>query len=200
MDLGTETVCTRIDGIPKYTVWALDNTTPDDQERNVPDVVLRGVWHRMVQTGAARAFFHEMDDPTEENWLCFLKRPGNMVIFIVDRDAQDVCLVAVLNNAKHGSVQGHFCPVGPYKRGAGTAVLDFWSDIKDEAGRHMVKVVWGTTPATADRVVRLIRLLGFTVLGTIPHMFRTRDGADEGAVISFLDMEGYRNGRLLKTA
>jgi hypothetical protein len=194
MDVGQEHVQpVQAGGIEKYPLWALDNTV-EGPERNIPDAVLRGVWRRMVQGGKDKLFFYGGQVHEEEQWLDWVKSPHNSVIFQIDRDAKEICLFAVLNGFKDAAAQGHFCSVLPYQRGMGQGILDFWAGLKDCRGKPILKVVWGSTPE-GSRAVKLITLLGFTVIGTIPHSCRLEyEQRTVGAAISYLDLEERRNG------
>ena len=164
-------------------------------ERNVPDVVLQGVWRRMIETGAAQQFFYAGQVRTEQEWLRFIKSQHNLVVFVIDRDIQEIVLFGILNSVQNKTAQGHFCNVGPYKRGVGEAMLRFWAGMVDTEGVPLLSVVWGSTPASS-RAVKLVEILGFTVLGTIPHMCNLKyEQKVVGATISYLDLEEYRHGR-----
>lgn len=173
--------------VEKYPLWALDNTV-EGPDRNVPDPVLRGVWRRLVEADKVRAFFPHGRVTEEEHWMEWVKSPHHSVVFQIDRDAQEICLFAVLTDLIGRAAQGHFCNVLPYQRGMGTGILDFWASLQDCSGKPLLNLVWGSTPAQS-RAVKLVELLGFTLLGTIPHLFH-----GQGATISFLDLEVYRNG------
>jgi len=103
---------------------------------------------------------------------------------LIDDKTQEPILFSILNNFDHGTGQGHFCPILPYRKGVGELVLSVWRKLG-------VRLVWGKTPAQYDRVLRLIKLLGFTILGEIPgSCWIEKEKRAVSGCISYLELKG----------
>ena len=152
-------------------------------EDNVPDIVLINVWNQMVKEGRDMAFFYSGAVVNYEQFEQFVRKPDNYVVFIIDSRSKEFVMMAVLNAAHHEIANGHFCPLGPYKRGVGEAVINFWKTLP-------LRVVWGTTPVTHGRAVKLVQLLGFTTIGVIPGIcYNAKENAWVGGHISYLELK-----------
>lgn len=183
--------------MPRYDLWALDNRI-EGKEKNIPDVVLCGVWQRMCAEKRNRAFFWGGQVIDESGWLDFIKSPRNCPVFVIDTILADVVMFAILNGISGHIAQGHFCGIGQYHRGIGETVLNFWAGLKGTDEVPLLDTIWGITPSVFPNALRLIKLIGFVLLGEMPHMCHINDSEYNQTVpgvISYLDLKEYRNGK-----
>ena len=91
----------------------------------------------------------------------------------------------------------HYCMLGPPRRSVGKALLDYWCGLRRTDGQPWLHVLLGITPEYHTAALRVIRIMGFTSLGTIPSYCLTQDGQGRcGAVISYFECAQHRE-RLL---
>jgi hypothetical protein len=167
----------------RYQPWPLLRTQTG---HNIPDEVLAAVWRKMVAEGKDKATFYDGGVNSEWAFIAYLKEPANQVTLIVDTKDNTVVMVAWLNGLEARGAKCHFCSIGPYRRGAGEEAVKFWSWWKWTDGTPLFKVIVGITPELYKAAVKALKLVGFTVIGTIPLMCELRhEGVRCGAVISY---------------
>jgi len=165
-----------------YQLWPI---ITQDGMCSVPDVVLHGVWKQMVAEGRApEHVFYGGWVNSPERFAEFVKLPGVLPVFVIDDEAKKIVFFAWLDGVQDGYASGHFCALGPIRRGAFAAVIDYWRSWGS------IRVLIGITPETNEFALRLIRKMGFTSLGGVVPQFcnLATQGRIVGAVISYLEL------------
>lgn len=154
--------------MPKYIPWVQNNLIPS--ENNIPDIVFFRIWEKMVEEGKDRIVFYNGQINTAEKFVSYMKSKNVHPIAIMDTDSEEIVLLAWLTDYYYGSAQGHFCPIGSYRRGAGLEVMRMWKEACDcNTGMKLIRCVWGNTPAEYERVLKLVHILGFKEVGRVPR-------------------------------
>ena len=163
-----------------YHLWPI---VMQNEECSVPDVILYGVWKQIVDEGKAGQLFYGGTVKCAADFLTFLKDPMNLPVLVVDEEAKKIVFLAWLNGLQDGHAYGHFCSLGPFKRGAVNAFLDYWRSW------NMFRLIIGLTPETNDLALRAIRMAGFKTLGILPRlcMMAHENNALVGGVISYIE-------------
>lgn len=158
-----------------------------DGEWSIPDEILRLVWYKMQKEDKVKAVWYDGGVTSEEEWFEFIKSPVNYPVLIIDKERQEVVMLAWLNGLRDGTAQCHFCILGPYRRGVEKVVMEYWSGWPDGNGGRLLKVLIGITPESYDTTLKLVRMAGFTTLETrIPNMCNLiYEGRRVSAVISY---------------
>lgn len=180
--------------LSRFQVWPLVDL--DDGEKSIPDWWLSYVWDQMHSEGRDIQVFYTGVIKTEDDWLKFIKNVHNFPVFVMDAKTKKPVMAAWLNNVGQGVAEGHFCSIGRYQRGSGEIALNYWRSFKTETGEQFLKVIYGVTPETYTKVFKLLHILGFERVGTIPGLcFLAYEQKRTGGVISYLSLEGIDNGR-----
>ncbi len=162
----------------RYIPWPY-TWNPDVEQWTIPDHLLLAIWDEMVATGRAEEVFIDGCVSTGAGWLDFLRRPGTHPVVAVDSIAERPVGIAWLTHLRLGhNAEGHFCGCGPYRRGAYTAVLDYWRSWK------LFQVVIGFTPANNEKAVRAVKIAGFRECGRIPKFYKHPDGPVAAVVLA----------------
>ena len=166
-----------------YTIIPIINMA---DKCTVTDEFLLAIWQRMIDEGKARWVFYDGSITTGDEWLLFIKSPLNYTLTVMD-DNGAIRMIAWLNCYENKSARVHYCNLGKYNRGVGKAVREYWSNLRDQDGNRLLKTLVGITPETNNLAVKMVKLLGFTVIGTIPHFCRMKYDGDRlvGGVISY---------------
>lgn len=155
--------------VSKYFAWPMDNSRPENQDKNIPDVILMGIWKQMIEEGKVGAVFYGGEVKTVGEWLGFIKSVGRFPVIVVDSEHNKAVTIAWFDQYSRGVAHAHFCVLGPYKKGIGETVINFWRGLETSPGAPFLKTMWGKTPDIYDNALRLIKILGFTVIGVIPN-------------------------------
>jgi hypothetical protein len=137
----------------------------------------------MIQENKAPNFvFYGGYVDSPERFAEFMQLPGNQPVLVVDVESQKIVFLAWLNGVQEGCANGHFCALGPFKRGAFNAVIDYWKSWGS------IRVLIGITPETNERALRLVQIMGMRIVGTIPKFcFIAPVNQAVGGVISYLE-------------
>ena len=166
---------------------------PTDGGWNVPDEALLSLWRRMVAAGKVEQTFYEGGIATPEDFLQLAKSPQIAACLAIDVEARQPAVFAWLTNIENDSAFTHYCVLGTPSRAAGRAVLRFWESLRRPDGRPLLDLLLGITPEIHAPAVRVLRILGFTSIGTIPGYCNCAyAGGKCGAVISYRQFN--RNG------
>lgn len=159
-------------------------------ECNISDDVLLSIWGKMVGEDKEKCVFYDGTVAKPWQWLMFIKRTDNYPIIVIDEKGP-VC-IAWLNCYENKSARAHHCVFGPYRRGIGQAVLDYWKGLKGVNGDPLLLTIIGITPETNIKACKALKILGFTVLGTVPNLCRMKYDEDKlvGGVVSYYCPQG----------
>ena len=157
---------------------------------NVPDPFLLDLWYRMCREGKEKVVFYDGFVSNGDQWLEFVKSPFNYPVVVVGEDKEPRC-VAWLNTYENHSARCHFCILGSYKRGVGETIINYWRAMRDSNGDPLLLTIVGVTPENNEKAIHLVRMMGYTVLGTIPNFCKLKyENKLVGGVISYLCPQG----------
>jgi len=155
-------------------------------QRQLSDELLRDLWRVIVREGKVETTFYAGGVVTPEDFHEFLADASRLVSLAVEQPSGRLRAAAWLTNITDGSAFAHYVTLGGFRRDVGRAVLEQWAGLTDVEGRPLVQRLLGVTPEANRPAVRLLQLLGFTVLGAIPDYCRTPYlGGRCGGVISY---------------
>lgn len=175
--------------------WRIYPIVEDDGAWNVRDDILEGVWGTIVEEKKAHQLFYDASVQTVEQFIKFIKSPGNFPLFVLDENQTSIHMLAWLNGLMNGTAQSHFCVLGRYRRGMAEAIVKYWMDLKYN-GDHLIHALIGITPQPLEAAVKLAKIAGYTVLGTIPDFCPMRyEGKRVPGVISYYVRGGNGDGR-----
>lgn len=159
---------------------------PLDGVWNVPDEALVSLWRRMVAGGKVEQTFYAGGISSPEDFLHLAKSPQIAACIAIDAEARQPAVFAWLTNIENDSAFAHYCVLGTPSRAAGRAVLTFWESLRRPDGDPLLDLLLGITPEIHEPALRVLRILGFTSIGTIPGYCNcVYAGGKCGAVISY---------------
>jgi hypothetical protein len=151
---------------------------------NTPDAVLANIWYDLFAEDKTDILFYDGMIKTVDQWLAFIKAPWNFPVICHDSD--HIVAIAWLNNLDNAAARCHFAFIDDFQRDAGKAIINYWSGLKtvDEKAEPIFKVLYGITPETNKLAVRVIKIMGFTIIGTIPYFCKANDEL-VGGILSY---------------
>jgi hypothetical protein len=153
---------------------------------SIPDAVLVAIWRDIVAENKVEPLFYAGGIDSPADFLRFIKSPALIVCVVVDRIRRHPVALGWLTNASGGSAFVHYCVLGPPRRAIGKALLNYWCQFRGPDGKPLFHVLLGITPETHTMALRVIRIMGFTSIGTIPDYCECAfEGGRRGAVISY---------------
>lgn len=159
-----------------------------DGRWSIPDEPLVAIWRQIASEGKVGELFYAGGIDTPADFLGFIRSPQIIACIVLDLEMRAPCAIGWLTNASSGSAFVHYCVLGKPRRSAGKALLDYWCTLRAPDGQRLFRVLLGITPETHAAALRVIRIMGFTTLGTIPHYCQLDRGrAHCGAVISYYE-------------
>jgi hypothetical protein len=163
----------------------------EGEEYTLSDDVMRLVWYRMVAEKKAQVTFYDGGIRTEGDFLAWMKDPQNLPLIVIDGEHKSICMLAWLNNIKDGIAMCHFCVLGPYRKGLGQAVMNYWSSWKDDTGQPLLKTIIGITPEVYHTALKMIKHVGFTLVGIVPNFCKLAyENIRVGGMVSYYCPEG----------
>ena len=153
----------------------------------LPDETMIGVWNRLVFCDLVDTLFYSGETTTPESFLRLVKAPHNVVNVVVDE--RQIVFISWLNDVGPNFAFGHFCGFpeiwGKHSVEVGKMVVDYWFD-----NFKLLDTIIGKIPAVNKMAVRFIEKLGFTILGTIPHLAHGHDENKKvGDVLTYITRE-----------
>jgi hypothetical protein len=159
---------------------------PFDGGWNVPDEALASLWRRMVAANKVTETFYGGGISSTDDFLRFVKSPDIAACLVIDAASRQPAALAWLTNVDNGAAFAHYCVFSTPSRAAGQAVLAFWEHLSRPDGRPLLELLLGITPEIHEPALRVLRILGFTTIGTIPRYCDcVYKGGRCGAVISY---------------
>lgn len=135
-----------------------------DGEWTIPENVLLGIWHQIVNEGKDKHLFYDGTIKTAFEWMEFIKRPGTYPLLVAEIESKKVVHIAWLKDIFDIGAWGHHCSIGPYQRGAWEAVRDHWKKYFTN-----LKIVLGITPETNEKALKFaLKICKFKRVGKIP--------------------------------
>lgn len=155
---------------------------------SVPDEPLIAIWQRIVAEGKVEQLFYAGGIDSPRDFLGFIKSSQINACIVLDLETREPCALGWLTNAAGGSAFVHYCVLGPPRRSAGKALLDYWCNFRGPDGQRLFRVLLGITPEIHTAALRVIRIMEFTSIGTIPRYCQIDRGRTCcGAVISYYE-------------
>ena len=155
----------------------------------VGDDHLAAVWGRLVAEQKVGHLFYSGGISTLDDFLRFVRSPDVAACLVSEEPSGEPVVIAWLTNIGNRSAFAHYGVLGRPRRAAGRAVLDYWRSFRDPSGEPLIDVLLGITPDTHRLALRVLEIMGFTSLGTVPRYCNTvYDGIRTGGVISFLEL------------
>ncbi|MFM8892005.1 MAG: hypothetical protein ACKOTB_10370 [Planctomycetia bacterium] len=157
----------------------------------VGDDLLARVWRRLGDEQKVQQLFYGGGISSPETFLRFMRSPDIAACLVLDEASREPVLIAWLTNIGNRSAFAHYGVLGRPRRAAGLSVLEYWRSFRDPSGEPVIDVLLGITPDTHRLALRVLTIMGFTSLGTVPRYCDTAyDGKRTGGVISFLELNG----------
>jgi len=155
---------------------------------SISDDSLLAIWRQIVAEEKVESLFYGGGIDTPQHFLNFIKSPQLIASIVMDVRENAPCAIGWLTNAAGGSAFVHYCVLGRPSRAAGRALLDHWCSFRGPDGKRLFHVLLGITPETHEAALRVLRIMGFTSIGTIPHYCQCAyEGGWRGGVISYFE-------------
>jgi hypothetical protein len=139
-----------------------------DGSLNVPDEILAAIWENMQAQGKDKIVFYNGHIKTLFDWISFVHDPSNHFVLVMDTEEEAICGVTWINCLEDRAAKLHFCIIGPYKRGMGEAAMQVYDSYKWTDGTPLLQLLIGLTPECYESALKLVKMMGFKVVGTIP--------------------------------
>lgn len=150
---------------------------------SVPDVMLQNIWRRLCNENKAAKVFYSGHVKNEDDWMKFVKRPSNYVVFVIDTKKLQPVAAGWLNNITDHVALSHFFVLGSYRRKMGELVIQYWKTLSNPL------VFMGYTPEPYDKAIKLAKILGYKTVGTVPNYCHLiYENKYVPAVVSYLDI------------
>ena len=165
-----------------------------DGQQLLADTILDAVWQQIVAEWKVASLFYSGGINSAADFLAYIKKSHLHVIFAVESATSQLKGIGWLTNVSGGTGFVHYCMLGPPRRSVGKAMLDYWCGLRRTDGQPWLHVLMGITPEYHTAALRVIRIMGFTSLETIPSYCVSQDGQGRcGAVISYLECGNQRS-------
>lgn len=172
--------------MPAYDVLPLFQQP--DGRWSLPDDPLITIWQRIVAEGKVEQLFYAGGIDAPADFLQFIKSRHVIASVVLDLETRLPRAIGWLTNASGGAAFTHYCVLGKPRRSVGRVLLDHWINLRDRDGKRLFRVLLGITPETHPAALRVIRIMGFTSLGTIPRYCQIDRGRICcGGVISYYE-------------
>jgi hypothetical protein len=176
-----------------YVAVPLHNSMVGQKEKTETLVIL---WRMIEQEGKVQSLFHDGTVRSLLDWLQVMNNDNVFPLVVMGREDNQQqpyqyrpCAVAWLNQYSHHTARAHFVVLGKYHRKIGETIIDYWYSLRNADNTRLLNVVVGVTPETNTAMLKLIRILGFTAIGTIPKAcWMAYDGKAVGGVVSHYEM------------
>jgi len=155
---------------------------------SVPDEALVDIWRQIEAENKVAQLFYGGGMETAADFTGFIKSGHIVACIVLDLETRSPRAIGWLTNASGGSAFVHYCVLGRPRRSAGKALLDYWSNMRGPDGQRVFRVLLGITPETHTACLRVIQIMGFTKVGTIPNYCNCAyEGAYRGAVVCYYE-------------
>lgn len=156
---------------------------------SISDEALLAIWRQIVAERKVEQLFYAGGIDTPRDFLSFIKSPQIIACIVLDLDTRSPCAIAWLTNVSGGAAFVHYCALGLFKRSTGKALLEYWCKFRNPDGTRLFHLLLGITPETNTAALRVLRIMGFTSIGTIPNYCHCEfEGGRRGGVISYYEI------------
>jgi hypothetical protein len=149
---------------------------------------LAGIWRQMVAEAKVEDVFYAGGVTSLDDFSRLMAAHAAEAVLAVDAASGAARGFAWLTNVHDGSAFLHYCSLGGFSREGARAVLAAVEGLRGADGQPLLDRLLGITPEVNTAALRVLRLMGFTSLGTIPGYCRlAHRGVRCGGVISFYE-------------
>lgn len=160
----------------------------------VSDEVLEAIWGEIQAEGKRDSLFYMGGVHNAADFIRYIKQTELKVFFVVEKQTSKLRAIAWLSNVSRGNAFVHYCVLGLARRSIARALLDYWCSLRRTDGSPWLQVLVGITPEYHTQALRVIQIVGFQTIGTIPNYCLEASGSGRcGAVISHYNCAAHRN-------
>ena len=131
-------------------------------EGTPPDDILLGFWNKLVELERVKTFFYDGRVQDAGEFITFMKGPSIFPLLVISADGARFLALAWLERFINAIAISRFCYLDNPQKEIGQQILDYWNKIE------LLKVIIGITPESHKSTVKMIKHLGFHVIGKIP--------------------------------
>lgn len=153
----------------KSNKFALPLVKTADGQLSVPAEVMTGIWHQICYEGKDKFLFYDSAVNDLKGWIDYIYNPNNYVILIID-NLGHVYHIAWINKVYQGHAFLHHVALGKYSRSSWPIVRDYYRNLIGDDGRPIIKVLLGITPANNEKAIKLVKLLKWNIVGSVPYL------------------------------
>jgi hypothetical protein len=155
-----------------------------DNGLSVPAEVMVNVWLQICNEGKQDSLFYDGAVKNLKDWIDYIYNPSNHVVLIID-ELGHVYHIAWINKYYQGSGFVHHCSLGNYNRRTWPTLKKYWQNMKNN-GESLVKTVMGVTPVTNHKAIKLLKIIGWNMIGCIPNIcFLANENRHIAGMISY---------------
>jgi hypothetical protein len=147
----------------KYVIYPLiPFGNPEDGAFNISDEILVAIWEMIEAENKVEDLFYDGSIRDAAGWLHYLKSPGTHPIIVWNTEEKKVVHVAWLKDTFDCCGWLHHCSIGPFRRSAWRTALEFYQKLDG------MQLLLGLTPKVNEKAVRVLKLMGWTIVGEVP--------------------------------
>lgn len=150
---------------------------------------LEAIWEQLVAEGKVEDVFYSGGVASPAEFLRFVANPASSILVGIEAESTAIRGLAWLTNVHDGSAFLHYCTLGGFRRAVARALLAHLESLRQADGRPALDRLLGITPEVNAAALRMLKVMGFTTLGTIPGYCRLASrGGRCGGVISYYEL------------
>lgn len=143
------------------------------------------IWAQIVAEKNDKLLFYDGAVTDLQGWLNYIYCPQNHVVVIADESSRPYH-IAWINKYYQGHAFLHHCALGKYDRRSWPLVRDHWANMKYNDGKSIINVLLGVTPVTNTLATRLVKILGWSIIGCVPFLcFLANENRHVAGMISY---------------
>lgn len=143
-----------------------------------------GIWNQIIAENKYHDLFYDGTVKDLREWLEYIYNKNNHVSLVLD-NAGHIYHIAWINKFSNGHGFLHHCSLGNYNRGTWPTLKAYFQGMMFN-DQPVIKTLMGVTPESNTKAVRLLKIIGWTILGTIPGIcYLANENKHVGGVVSF---------------
>ena len=147
--------------------------------------IMAGIWGQIVHEGKQDLLFYDGTVKDLREWIYYIYNSNNHVVLIINDDGH-IYHIAWINKFYHGHGFLHHCALGNYNKKAWPVLANYWANLTNDNGDTIVKTLLGVTPVTNKKAVKIVRWLGWSVLGEVPALcYLAAEGRHVAGLVSY---------------
>src|SRR5574343_645263 len=151
---------------------------------SVPIEAMILVWQQIVQENKVDPLFYDGCVKNLKEFLDYIYNPNNYVVLVVWKNSH-IYHIAWINKFYQGHGFVHHCALGNYNRKTWPLLKKYWASMKDDYCKPIIYTVLGVTPASNTKACKLLKVIGWTILGEIPGIcYNYKKDINESGIIS----------------